>query len=326
VFRLFLVIQLFFANIFACQGCYTSCVKKIRDSKTIQKKSLFIPVKHHNILVYSPERPKSKILKEDPFLSLYLIKDYRKFPYPFEVNMRSKTASAVVNEKRAKKGKIIKNQVGLNTLGVYTAKLSSPALITTSCCFLEAIVTNRGVIQKEYIQRFLSHAPVTYGDIGIRVKNKKGLVVVSASDPYIKENPFKKGDCIVAFDGREVHAASVFMRAVLFSKIGSLHSVKIKRHGELLHVKVITHKRYGGGAFSDTFLEQKGIYFDKKLHIVKLSKQFKNYGLLLGDELLQVNGKTVKNEEELREYVEGFKDFSLLLFERRNFQFFVKIK
>ncbi len=326
MFRLFLLVQLLLVNIYACQGGYASCVAKIKDSHTIQETSLFIPVKNNRVLVYSPYRPNAKILKYDPFLSLYLIKDRKKFPYPFAVNMRLQLGSALVNAKRAKEGKILKNQIGLNTLGIYSAKLSTPALITSSCCALEGIVTQKGVIQKEYIKRFLSSEPATYGDIGIRVKNEKGLVIVDASNPYVSHNSFKKGDCIVSMDGQKIHAASLFIRKVLFSKIGSKHKVKIKRGSKFITFSVQTTLRYGGGAISDTFLEQKGIYFDKTLHVVRLPKFLENYGLLLGDQLLQVNGRTVKNKEELLQYIEEFQDFSQLLFERKNFQFFVKIK
>lgn len=326
MFRLFLLTQLLLLNIYACQGGYFSCIAKIKDSKTIQSNALYIPVKNFKILVYSPIKPDTKILKYDPFLSLYLIEDKKKFAYPFEINMKLQLGSALVNNRVAKEGKILKNQVGLNSLGEYSTYFIKPALITSSCCSLEGISTPKGVIQKEYIKRFLSSAPASYGDIGIRVKNEKGFVLVSASNPYILDNPFLKEDCIVELDRKKVTAASVFMRTILFSKIASSHRVKIKRDGKFFTFKVITHKRYGGGALSDTFLEQKGIYFDKTLHIVKLPKKLKNYGLLLGDQLLKVNGVTVKNQEELMQYIENFKEFSLLLFERKNFQFFVKIK
>ena len=326
MFRLFILFHLFLLNIYACQGGYTSCIAKIKDSHTIRKDALYIPVTKHRLLVYSKQKPQAKIVKYDPFLSLYLIKDEAKFAYPFSVNMRLQLGTAIVNNKTSQEGKTLKNQIGLNSLAHYSVKFSKPALITSSCCGLEGIATSNGVIQKEYLKRFLSKAPASYADIGIRVKNEKGFVIVRASNPYLAQNPFKKGDCIVAFDGKKVKAASVFMRKVLFSKIGSKHSVKIKRGEKFMNLKVISSKRFGGGAVSDTFLEQKGIYFDETLHIVGLSEHFIKFGLVLGDQLLQVNGVKVKNQAELLAYIENFKDFSSLLFTRRNFQFFVNIK
>ena len=255
--RLFVLFNLLLLNLYACQGGYASCIKKIKDSHTIQKNSLYIPVKNHKLLVYSKHKPKSKILKYDPFLSLYLIEDRKKFAYPFDINMRLQLGSAMVTNRVSKEGKILKNQVGLNSLAVFSEKLITPSLLTSSCCSLEGVVTSKGIIQKEYIQRFLSSAPSSYADIGIRAHNEKGYVIVTASNPYLKNNPFKKDDCIVEFDGKKVKAASVFMRSVLFSKIGSKHSIKIKRAQKFMTLNVISSKRYGGGDLSDTFLEKK---------------------------------------------------------------------
>jgi len=324
--RLLLLCNLFLLNLFACQGGYYSCVQKVKDSHTIQKNSLYIPVKNHKILVYSQKKPAGKILKEDPFLSLYLIKATKSFAYPFDVNMRLQLGTAIVNAKRAQEGKILKHQIGLNSLARYSAKVKLPALITSSCCSLEGIVTPRGVIEKEYLQRFLSNASCKYASLGIRVQDEQGFVIVSASNPYLKRNPFKKGDCILSFDGKKAKKASLFMRKVLFSKIGSKHRVKIKRNGKIMKLNVTMVERFGGGDVSDTFLEYKGIYFDENLNIVKLSQYFREYGLKIGDRLMQVNGTLVTSEDELRKYIEDFKDFSSLLFSRNNFQFFVNIK
>ncbi len=324
--RLFILTSFLLLNLYACEGGYFSCIAKIKDSQTIQDNTLYIPVKNDKLLVYSQYKPKTKILKYDPFLSLYLIEDKKKFYYPFSVNMRLQLGSAIVNDKVSKEGKILKNQIGLNSLGVYSTRFAKAALITSSCCSLEGIYTTRGVIQKEYIKRFLSSAPATYSDIGIRVKNEDGFVIVSASNPYLENNLLKKDDCIVEFDGRKVKVASNFMRQVLFSQIGSKHTIKIKRGLKFMTFKVLSSKRFGGGMISDTFLEHKGIYFDDSLHIVGLSQEFIAYGLLKGDQLLQANSVEVKSQNELLQYIENFKDFSSLLFSRRNFQFFVDIK
>lgn len=326
MFRLFALFTLLFFNLFACQGAYRSCTQKINDANVIQNSSLSIPIKNNKRLIYSLTPPNAKILKQDPFLSLYLIEDTTPFAYDFDINLNLKIGSAIVDKKNSIQGKILTNQVGLNSLATYSKKYRAPALLLNSCCSLEGIVTPKGIIQKEYIQRFISSSPAEYSDIGIRVKNDKHLVIVSASNPYMKNNPFKKGDCIVAFDGKKVKAASLFMREVLFSKVGSKHTIKIKRGSKFMTFDVITQKRVGGGELSDTFLEFKGIYFDKNLTIVKLSHYFKKYGLHLGDKLIQVNGTLVKTQEELLNYTQNFQDFSSLLFERDKFQFFVNIK
>jgi S1-C subfamily serine protease len=157
------------------------------------------------------------------------------------------------------------------------------------------------------------------------VQKRDGVVVICAVDPFSKKNPFKKGDKILQYDGKKITDASVLMQKVLFAPLSSYHTLKIQRAKRRFLVHVKTAKRYGGGFVSDTFLESQGLYFDSKLRLTKITGSFKNYGLLVGDRLIQVNGIKVKTQEELRNYIENFTDYSSLLFERNGFEFFVKI-
>lgn len=324
--RLFIILHLFFLNVYACKGGYDFCVQKAKDAKIMRQSFLSIPVQNNQRIVFSYKKPKSKILKYDPFLSLYLVADKEHFAYPYELNMRLQLGTAVLNNKTAKEGRIIKHQIGLNFFGKYSQKFPAPAIISSSCCSLEAILSDKGVIEKEYLHYFLTTKKARYADIGIRVHEQNKQVFVDACDPFMPDNPFKMGDCIIEYDTKRVDNAASLMQKILFAPVGSKHTVKIKRGAELLTFALQSRKRYGGGFVSDTFLEQKGIYFDKALHVSKTEKDFQNYGLKIGDRLIQVNGVPVSNQNELRKYIENFKDYSSLLFERNNFQFFVKIK
>jgi len=325
-FRLFVLASFLFINLYACKGGYASCIQKVNDSHAIQKNILAIPISKTTRLLYSKSKPHAKIIKHDPFLSLYLIEDKHPFAYPFDINMRLQLGTAMVTETKAREGKFVSSQIGLNTLAHYSEPLLYPALLTSSCCSLEGLVTQRGVIQKEYLKHFVASKTSSYGDIGIRVKNEKGLVLVTASDPFMKNNPFVVDDCILAFDGKKIKAASVLMRKILFSSIGSKHTLKIKRSEKFMTLHIITQKRFGGGAVSDTFFERKGLFFDAELHLKKICSEFTKYGLHNGDRLIQINGVKVTNQKELREYLEKFHDYSSLLFERNGFQFFVNIR
>ena len=327
MFRLFVFTQLFLLSLYACDGIFSSCVHKIKDSQSIYNNRLAVVVKNHKRIVYARQIPNAIIVKYDPFLSLYLIEDRSDFKYPFTFDSKLQLHTAIVNANKAKAGEFIKKQIGLDSFGKYSASLSKAALILNSCCSLEGIVTSNGIIKKAYLKHFLNAKKVVYGDIGIRVKeNKNGAVFVNASDPFMKDNPFKKGDCITLYDGKKIRNAAKLMQMILFSAIHSKHSIKIKRDAKFITFKVKTHKRYGGGYLSDTFLEQKGIYFDKALHITRLNGSFKNYGLKVGDRLIEVNAVAVNNQEQLRLYIEKYKEYSSLLFERNKFQFFVNIK
>jgi len=323
--RLFTLTALFFFNLYGCQGGYASCVAKVRDAKVIKGSALFIPINKNQRLVYAKNPPHAEIVKYDPFLSLYIIKDKHPFAYPFDINMRLQLGVAMVTKSCAVEGKFHSRQIGLNQLASFSEKLLTPSLLTSSCCSLEGIVTERGIIQKEYLRHFIKTKGSSYGDIGVRLADKQGVRVV-ASDPFMKNNPFKKGDRLLAFDGKNLHLAAEYMQKILFSRVGSKHTVLIKRASQTRTLHVKTQKRYGGGDISDTFLESRGLYFDRRLSLVKIEKKFKNYGIKKGDRLIQIDGVLVKNQKELREYLQSAKDYTSLLFERDGFEFFVNIK
>ena len=323
--RLFILISILFLDIFACKGGYISCKKKLIDSNSYKNNIFQIPVTRYKRLVFSSVKPKAKILKEDPFLHLYLIQTDKYFPFPFKINNFLSFGVASVNTKNAIEGKIIKQQVGLNHLATFSEKVQTPSLLTNSCCALEGIVTYKGIIQKEYIERFLNTKDTYYSDIGIRLYDSDKNVKVKRSNPFKKDNPFKNNDIILSFDGKRVKTSASLMRKILFSKIGSKHNIKIKRGSKILRFKVTTFKRIGGGYKSDTFLESKGLYFNNKLIIEKINGIFKKYGLKVGDKLLKINDKFVYNFDDLGMYIDAFNKKSSLLFERDRFQFFINI-
>ena len=326
MFRLFVALTFLFINLYACKGGYNSCKRKIKDSKAINNKQIQVPLTKHTRVIFSKTRPHATILKHDPFLSLYLVKDKKGFRYPFSIRYRPVLGTACVDKRRAVEGKITKHQIGLNHFALFSEKLTYPSLILTSCCSLEGIVTPKGIIEKEYIDRFVKIKKVSYSDIGVRVKDEKKFVVVNAINPFLDGNDFKVGDCILRFDGKKVKNASNLMKWILFSKIGSSHKVQIKRASKILTLKMKSSKRDGGGYLSDTFLEFLGISFDKQLRIIKIEEKAKKYQLKLGDRLLQVNKKDITTQNEILKQISKSKDSSHLLFQRNDFQFFVTIK
>lgn len=326
--RVLLLLNLFFLNLYACQGGYDSCKRKIIDSYTIVGQNLEIPISQNKRLIFTKNLKASNknIIKKDLFLSLYLVKNKKYFRYPFRFNKHQFLGVASVNKTKAIEGIVKKRQIGLNSFAKFNNKISSPSLLITSCCSLEGIVTPRGIIEKDYIRHFLYSKNKFYGDIGIRISKIGRKIIVSENDPFMLENQFKKGDLILKFDGKKIYRISSLMKKILFSKIGKKYRVQVKRNGKILNLNIVVKRRYGGGFLSDTFLEQKGIFFDKNLFITKIEVRGDHYGLKVGDHLLKANDVVVKNQKNLRKYIGYFKKSSLLLFERNSFQFFVKIK
>ena len=329
MFKLFFLLNLLLLNLYACKGGYYSCKRKIIDSHAIINQNIQIPISTKETLIFTQDiasvNKNYTIIKKDPFLSLYLVKSKKYFKYPFKLNKHYSLGVASVNKKMAQEGKIKKHQIGLNTLALFDDAVFAPSLLMTSCCFLEGLVTQNGIIEKTYLKNFLDSKEIVYGDIGVRLEDKNGAVLVLASDPFMHKNQLKKNDIILFFNGKKAKNSADIMKKILFSKVGKTHKLKIKRQNKILYINASTYKRYGGGYVSDTFLEQKGFNFDKDLFITKIDDSAKKYSLKIGDKLIQANDVKVDNQKLLRKHIGNFKDSSLLLFQRSGFQFFVHI-
>ena len=327
--KLFLLFNLLLLNIYGCKTNYKSAIQKVKDSNSIQNDIILLPIKNHKRLVFTQDiaslGKNIKILKSDKFLSLYLVSGLKDFKYPFLINKIKYAPVAIIDKKCSTPYKVVQKQIGLDSFAKGVKSSNKVGLVLSSCSFLEAIATPKGVIEKSYIKRFLQTKQTIYGDVGIRVKQDAHHIVVSSSDPFSPANQLKKGDIILSLDGKKPLDASTFIKNILFSKISQQHTIKIKRLSKIKSFKIITQNRYGGGYISDTFLEKKGIYFDENLTIVDIKDFAKKYKLEVGDRLIRVNQVSIKNQQEVRENMIDFKHFASLLFQRGAFQFFVQI-
>ncbi|WP_345993030.1 PDZ domain-containing protein [Sulfurimonas sp. HSL-1716] len=302
----------------SCKGGYFSCEQKIKDSHSIVNNSLYIPVSKTQRLVFSESLPVGNIIKADKFLGLYLISGLEGFRYPFKISTHLPSGLAVVDDKMALEGKITAAQLGLDSLAKFSEVPFVPSFLSSSCCNLEGLVTSRGIIQKSYLSHFLNTKSSDYGDIGIRIDEKRCITKI---DPFLKGNPFHVADIVVEFDGKKIASAERFMQNILFAKIGSLHKIKILRDKKSLNFDVKIYKRFGGGLISDTFLEQKGFYFNDDLTL----KSVVGYGLKKGDELLSINGNKIGSLDDIPAAIGTKTEDMVFLFQRDGFQFFVHI-
>lgn len=321
--KLLLALSLFFLNLYACGT--DSCREKVLKLSAITEQRVQIPIQNNQLLIFSKTPPKEKILKHDPFLSLYIIQNTKKIKHPFTINNNLFLDIMGVDNNRATKGKLVKKQVGLDSFAIFSKPLAAPSLLLNTCCNLEGIVTERGIIEKEYIERFIKIKNLSYGDFGIKVKDEGLLVVVKDSNPFIKSNQLKVGDIILTLNSKRVKSSASFMRDMLFSPIGSTHSIKIKRDNKTLTLRAITQKKVGGGYRDDVDLEFLGLSFDKKLILIKIENRARHFELKLGDKLLQANSKDIKNADDIFDKSNTLKDSLNLLFQRDGFQFFVKV-
>jgi len=68
-----------------------------------------------------------------------------------------------------------------------------------------------------------------------------------------------------------------------------------------------------GGYKVETYLKKYGLTFDENLYLIKIDKDKKDYGLKLGDRLLQANSKDVKNQKDFMKYISDFKFHATLI-------------
>ena len=324
--RFFAALTLFFSLSLACEGGFDACIAKVKATCTFDGQTLEIPLDQARSLISSPTAPKSgKILKHDPFLSLYLVEKKVGSKYFFKLNKHLSLGEASVTPKMAIEGKIIQEQRGLNSLAKANEAFFAPSLLLNSCCFLEGIVTPRGIIQKPYIQRFIASKESRYGDIGIRLDTKNSSPRVAACDPFVQDNPFEKGDVLLEFEGEKIASTSAAMQTILFAAIGSKHRVKVQRGSQILAFDVIVRERFGGGVLSDTFLESRGVYLDDALRVTKVNQERLGTAIAPNDRILGADGVIVRTQQELRESLGREKEGVNLLVERAGFQFFVRI-
>jgi len=321
--RLCCFLLLVVTSALASKGSYELCIEKIQENQIVYNNSIVIPVDAKRELIYTKTLPKRKILKADPFLSLYLVQKQEDLQYPFTLDGTLGLETVCKTDKQAQTLQIMQEQIGLNQFAKLNKKLKTPALYLNSCCLLEGIVTPEGLIQKEYLQHFLKNSSKTYSDIGVRLGDE---LLVEAVDPFLKNNPFRRGDRITHLDGKKLTSSAEFMRKILFSKQDKRYKIAALRDTKSYEFEVQTYKRMGGAYLVDTFLEQKGIYTDKSLTIRKLSLKAQNYNLKLGDQILQVNGKKVSTHKELRENLYGKDAHVILLLQREQFQFFIHLQ
>ena len=217
--RLFVLFNFYIFSLYACNDNCTPCIEKVQDSKSIKNKNLYVIIDNHLRITFSPDNQNAVVIKKDPFLHLYLIKDIQNFKYPFMFNDKHNSNLFIVNQKNSKKGVFVKSQIGLNSFAKFSTSLDSPALILDKCSFLKGIVTPNGIIEESYIRHFINSQDSSYSDIGIRVKDLHNNVVVKDSDPFFNNNPFKIGDMILLFDMKRVKILHSLCKIFYFQKL-----------------------------------------------------------------------------------------------------------
>lgn len=311
---------------------FTQCYNKNIKSFVYFGDIRAVAISNHLAVAYSKTTPKVPFIKFDPFLNLYLFESKKPLtPVRLKSTHLLKLGEwiAGMDDTSLYAGNFAKSGDLLDTLYIHNAQMSENSIISCLCCEVYGLGIEDGLfIGSEYIQRFLKEKDIYYGDIGVRFEKNGKNFIVKEIDPFFVKQRLHVGDVILKINGKAITSLKQLNQIILFSKPQSILNVEFLREKSSMVISVQVESRNGGGNLSDSFLEKKGIFFDKQMKIKALSKEGfgEISGLKIGDKLIQVNQKKITNEQELKSYLSKNKDISAqLLFDRNDFQFFVKI-
>jgi len=302
---------------------FKSCQLKYQVSSIEVGKTQAFAVDSGYALYYSQKEPSAKVIKRDPFLGLNLIKAPKPFKHIFKFYSNDPKELAAVLPKKVSEGRVVSEQIGLNTLGRFSKNVEENSLISGTCCGIIGLSTPQGIIDKSYIRHFLESKEVVYADIGIRLGDREGTRVIEVN-PFFEDSPFFLDDLIISMDTTKTKNAAQLSRDILFSSPGSQHTFVIIREGKELKLDGVFQKRLSGGLVPESFFDLFGLSLDENL-IVKEDNA--KYEIKKDDKLLLVMGKEVKTLADIRQILSAEKssqsEIVTLLFRRNGFDFFI---
>lgn len=266
-------------------------------------------------------------------MNLYLLKSPRKMR-PMELwdkkTFNQKKELASISSRKIHPGRYVRPGWGLDSFARFSALTEPNSVITGICYHMYGLGTgNNGFIEAKLIRRFLRQKEIYYGDIGVRVKMTDKGVTVWDVDPFVKQNPFVRGDVITSIAGHKIRNLTDFWMHTMDQTEGNWLDVEFTRSGKRLARNTYVAKRMGGGFVPDTFLERLGLELDDKLVVTRLiaSEYDELKWLRSGDRLIQIDRNSVYNLADLKEAFTLSKGRDIhLLVERGDFQFFVRVR
>ncbi|GLH57414.1 DUF7488 domain-containing protein [Helicobacter ailurogastricus] len=239
----------------------------------------------------------AKVLKADPFIGFYVLKTP---PTEFAYNLLDIDEHAYthplasVSADKATPGHIVKRQGGFLDYAQFSTPVALNGVVSNICYQIYGVGVGEGFIEARYIKRFLRQSTPYYGDIGVRVRQRGGVVVESV-DPFFQNNPFLEQDKITNIDGRAINNVKEFEWVVSNLAYQERASVQVLRGGRYKTLSVRVDKRYGGFLLPDSFLERFGVKLNGHFVIQTLNKNRpRDFKLLqVGDKLVWINRKPI---------------------------------
>jgi len=296
-----------------------------------------VAISKHYAVAYLKKKPKYHFVKRDPFLNLYLFYS-PKILNPVKLKSTDKLTLgewlASMDNNSLYIGNFSKKGVGLNSYFRQNGKTPPNSMISCLCCDIYGLgIGNGKFISSNFIKRLLTSSKIFYGDIGVKFAKHGKNIIVSRVNPYFTKQRLKVGDIIRKIDGKKIKTVQEAENLILLQKRNHIIKVEFFRKNALHVEKIKVLNKYRAKKSvtksNNYFLKKKGIFFDNNMKIKYIAKYSfgEKSGLKIGDKLLQINQISVKNQHEARRIFSKMKKKEVnLLFDRHDFQFFVKVK
>ena len=305
------------------------------------------------IAVPKGETPVKNYVKFDPYLGLYLVaSDAKLEPMKMADDNATKKSDwvSVTRDLNATVYGHVKAQAQAQALGeldVLTFDVNGTGAVLSPCCKLRGIaVGGDKFVPSRYLRHFAAYKDVYYGDVGAVFEERDSKLYVKSVDPLGRGAVLMAGDEILSVNGEKMQSLRELNERILFAKKGERLKFEIRRGEDVVKFSVAVSDEVKKeqktvpktdenitkiapkpqpAPNTDASRVQKlyGLTFDEKLRVKSVDGESDaaRFGLRVGDKLIQVGAKSVKNRKEALALIAKNRG-QRLLFRRDGFDFF----
>ena len=303
------------------------------------------------IAVPKGEIPVKNYVKFDPYLGLYLVaSDAKLEPVKMADDNTTKKSDwvSVTRDLNATVYGHVKAQAqALGELDALTFDVNGTGAVLSPCCKLRGIaVGGDKFVPSRYLRHFAAYKDVYYGDVGAVFEERDGRLYVKGVDPLGRGAALMAGDEILSVNGEKMQSLRELNERILFAAKGERLKFEIKRGEDVVKfsvavsdevkkeqktapktdeniTKVAAKPQPAPNTDASSVRKLYGLTFDEKLRVKSVDGESDaaRFGLRVGDKLIQVGAKVVKNRKEAIALIAKNRG-QRLLFRRDGFDFF----
>lgn len=305
-------------------------------------------------VVKNDDMPVRNYIKFDPFLGLYLVGSDRAVePVKLSDDSKSKKSdwvSASEDFNSTLYGHVKSLGERLGELDALTFEPHSGLLVLSACCKVRGISVGGGrFVPSRYLKHFMAYEDVYYGDVGAVFEANATKFYVKSVEQLGRGGALLAGDQILSINGEKFGSLRELNERILFAKKGEVLKFEILRGDEIEKFEIpvssdvnlipqkpqITQNSKPSEPVRMTtkpsepirdFFKIQGISLDQNLIVKRVDDGSKaaNFGIKIGDKLIQINKTQVKNYKQALSLTNSENPDYLLLFRRGGFDFFFR--